>query len=226
MRQFVVVAIIFYATRYLAKRKYFTYLLILLPCMTFHISAVLGVVFLLAEFFYWKRLTKRQRKFLVGVVVLGAAAGVSMYSAIMAQLEIYVHYFSNIQLDIGLRVFALLIILLVSLLLYRPKIHESRRLLKQQGDKYILSTTRLYYFLSCCFGFIGYLYEFMDRLGFYFTPFVFVYFGMVIKERRAFERVILKLIVILSIAYILYNYIFVLNGSQHHPYMFIWEQNL
>ena len=223
MRQFVVVAVIFYATRYLAKRKYFTYLLILLPCITFHISAVLGVVFLLSEFFYWKKLTKKQKQFLIAVVVLGVATVALAFGFIMTKLDIYLHYFKHIQLDIGLRVFALLLILIVTSWLYKPKLRDSKRLLNRQGDKYILSTTRLYYFWACCFGFAGYLYEFMDRLGFYFTPFVFVYFGMAVKERRSLERVIIKMIIILSIAYILYNYIFVLNGSYHHPYKFIWE---
>lgn len=223
MRQFVAVAFVFFGTRYLAKRKYIPFIIFVVLGALFHFSAMLGLLCLFIEFLSWKSLSKRQKHFLIGVTVLGLICAVLFSATLFGLIEKYIHYFDTINFNFGLRVIALLIIFLLSLFFYHTPKNAKFKLLTRQDSAYTLFTIRAYYLLACALGSFGYFYPFMERLGWYFAPYFGVYFGMFIKEKDKSNKIVLLMSVVFIVGYILFNYIFVLNGSNHHPYKFVWD---
>ena len=224
VRQFCAVAIVFWATRYLQRRKYIPFVVsVLLATVIFHRSALLGILYLAIELFSWKDLEKKQRTILSTFVFLFLVFSGYFYSRIGAFTELYQHYFNNAKANIGLRVIALLIIYFASLFLYPKRRNQPEERGEEQGEQYLVRNTRIYYLLSCALGSIGYFFEFMGRIGYFFAFYQFVYFGFLSRERYYQYRWILKLMMYAVIAYVLLSYIFVNNGAWHHPYRFVWN---
>ena len=227
MRQFCAVALVFWATRYLQKKKYIPFMVVVL-CATifFHSSALLSFLYLGMEFFSWKDLDRKQRRLLTTLFVGGILFSGVIISFLGGFTEKYQHFFRSAEANIGFRVFALLGIFMVSLFLYSKKgkenVYDSYSNYGQ-NDLYMIRNARIYYLVSCALTSIGYFYELMGRIGYYFIMYQFVYFGMIVREKNQIARWIMKLMVYLITLYVLYGYIFVHNGSWHHPYYFVWD---
>lgn len=224
MRQFCAVAIVFFGTRYLYKRKYFSFMVsVVIAAVMFHKSAILCLLFLPIELLSWRDLEKKQKRILfslfLGVIIFRDF----IISSLDTYLENYKHYLVFSTVDIGFRVFALVLLFIVSLFLFQRKEKQLTGSVKVQNDNYLLRNVRIYYIAGCILGSMGYFYEFVGRVGYYFIMFTFVYFGMIVKETYWQYRWILKAMVFFLTMYVLLNYIFVLNGAMHHPYHFIWE---
>jgi len=224
VRQFCAVAIVFWATRYLQKRRYIPFMIsVLIATVLFHRSALLGILYLAIELFLWKDLEKIQRRLLSALVFFGVIFSGYIFSRIGIFTEQYQHYFRSAEANIGLRVIALLIIFFVSLFLYRKNYNLNDENDSEQGEQYLVRNTRIYYLLSCALGSIGYFFDYMGRIGYFFAFYQFVYFGILSRERFWQYRWILKAMMYVIIAYVLFNYIFVNNGAWHHPYQFVWS---
>lgn len=223
MRQYVAVAIIFFATRYLAKRKYGKYTILMIIAVLFHTSALLGAGYLAVELMFWKSLSGKQKLYLVSISIVG----IILLPFMLDITEKYSQFFRWTTIDIGLRVFALFCILIVSLFYFnRSTDFRDRFYLQTKG--YFLHTVQWYYLIGCLLGIIGYFYELMGRISIYYTIYTGVYFGLIFKDKRVKNRKLIRQILILMIifvvGYILFNYLFVLNGSMHHPYKFVWDE--
>ena len=219
LRQYVAMALIFYATRYIAERKYVRFSIFVLLAVSFHTSAILGFGYLAIELFFWKTLNKKQKWFLTLVSVLGFALLPVVFSA----TEKYSQYFRWTTIDVGLRVFALFAIWFVSLFFFKTK--KSKDLVyHSQSKAYLIRTTQWYYLIGCLLGLIGYFYELMGRISVYYALFFSVYLGIIAKEKRqgVFKTILLCMILFVTL-YILYGYLFTINGSWHHPYKFVWD---
>lgn len=219
MRQFVAMAILFYATRYLAERGYIKYLVALLIATTFHTSALLGIGFLAVELFQWKTLKQWQKYFLL----LASVCGVALIPRVLSATEKYSQFFRWTTIDIGMRVFALISIWIVSLFYFR-KVRRAEDVYFRQSKKYLIRTTQVYYLIGCLLGIIGYFYDLMGRISIYYGLFFCVYFGIIAKEKKnGLLKIVLNLMIAFVIVYVLYNYLFTTNGSWHHPYKTIWN---
>lgn len=226
MRQFCAVAIVFWGTRYLQKKKYIPFIVcVMIASLFFHRSALLSIAYLGIELFSWKDLSKQQKRLLITLIFWGIIFSGIIISFLGYYTSYYEHYFRNINTNIGLRVFALMAILVVSLFLYHR--HDRRQkhevLSNEQNELYVLRNVRIYYAVSCGLGSIGYFYDYMGRIGYYFALFQFVYFGILAKEDNRLCRCLFKIMIWFIIMYVLYNYIFVVNGAYQHPYHFIWN---
>ena len=222
MRQYVAVAIIFFATRYLAKREYGKYTILMIIAVLFHTSALLGAGYLAVELLFWKSLNGKQKLSLISISILG----LFLFPYMLDATEKYYQFFRWTTIDIGLRVFALFCILLVSLFYFKKSTDfKDRFYLQTKG--YFLHTVQWYYLIGCLLGIIGYFYELMGRISIFYTIYTGVYFGLIFKDKevknRKWIRIVLLIMIIFVVGYILYNYLFVLNGSMHHPYKFIWD---
>lgn len=224
MRQYCAVAIVFWATRYLSKRKYASFIaMVALATLSFHKSAIISLSYLGIELFSWENLTDRQKKFLKRLIYSGVLFSALIVVFLTSYLKQYAHYYQHANVNIGLRIFALLFIFFASLFLYK---FSNRAVIslpsKTQGKEYFLRNVRIYYLLGSTLASIGYVFEFVGRIGYYFTIFWFVYFGLLVQERRQISRWILKALVYAVTLYILYQYLFTSNGAWHHPYRFVW----
>lgn len=214
VRQFCAVSIVFFGSRYIEKRQYLKFMVfVLLATFFFHKSAALGFLFLASEVLCWKYLDKALKRKLIILFVLGFFSIFIYMSQLYLYFQQYEHYFLNAESNIGFRVLALILLFTISLFVYEQDgINENNEI------QYFLYSTRVYYLISCLLGSLGYFYLFMGRLGYYFSFFQFVYFGLLVKSKGKWRRFFLKTLVMVVTFYILYNYIFYINGAWQHPY--------
>lgn len=221
-RQFCAVAIIFWGTRYLCKRKYGVYLVTVLIGCLFHKSAVLGLLFYMFEFFYWKTLIIKQKLFIIAGLLALPICG----CYILSNLSSYYKYLQLIEVDVGVVLPIKLLLFVVSqsgitstVLRYYPNGDTI-----QQDEIRDLSIqirkVRIYYLSGILMSFLGYFYSFVDRGALVLYIYEAVYFGIILKVRN--DRSIFKLIV-----FSLFILIFIIGliGDGHSviPYRFIWQ---
>lgn len=217
MRQFVAAAIVFYATKYIAQKKYFKYVLGVLIGFLFHKSAILGIIFLACEVFAWKYLSKKQKRFLLCAAMLVPVVAVIFVGIFMGK---YIAYFQNIQFNFGIMLPLKLMFFILVLLIGR--LDESVNGIDQYGvsSKYTLTTVKIYYIVGLVMTAFGYIFPFVDRIGIYFYIFEAVFMGMVAK--RAKNQAILKAGLILIYGYVLIMSIFG-NSQGQANYLFMWQ---
>ena len=83
MRQFVTVAIVFYATKFLFNKEYFRYVLCCIVSMSFHITGILGLVILVLYYFIYNYETGQKRKnvwLVVACIPIAIAGGIFLLS--------------------------------------------------------------------------------------------------------------------------------------------------
>lgn len=219
MRQYVAVAIIFFALRYLQNGKYIKYILFVLVAAGFHSSALLGVTYFAVEILCWKDIGKKKKIFLASFTV----AGFLLSSFFLSAVENYSNYFRNVNLNIGFKVLELISVFVISIFYFNKK--EQREQFSAPQKHYLLKTTQIYYLIGCSIWIIGYFYTFMNRIAYYFTIFVAVYYGIIMKEIKTKSAIslLLKLVIVILILYMIFTYIFLNNGPHHHPYHFVWS---
>lgn len=221
LRQYVAVSIVFFASRYLFKGKYYVYLLFVLLAFTFHKSAIIGLMCFAGELICWKDIERKKRRYLLVLMGIGVC---SIPFVIDPLMERYGHYFQEVVINSGLKVLELLIIYLISLL-YLYDCKKRHVVLTDRFNHHFLKSTQIYYIMATGLWAVGYFYMFMDRIAWYFLPFVGVYFGVMMKEKRirSIISLAMKTVIFVFVAYVLFTYIFLSNGPMHHPYHFVWS---
>ena len=222
LRQFIAVAIAFYASKYLIEKRYVKYCLLVFIASLFHISALISLLSFIPEVLKWKDLKFKEKGFFLAMISVALLFSRRIILSLIIRGEAYYHYFRNPSLNIGLRLIALVAILVVSMLMHKnSKINCDNAELSLQNE--LLYQTRWYYCFSLMLGSVGYVFSYMERLAWPFALFQCTYFGMVIRETNRTKRFVMKAMVYITMLYVLYQYIFLLNGSSHHPYSFIWD---
>lgn len=217
VRQFVAVSIIFFATRYLTKKKYFKFLLFVAIAFLFHKSALLGVLLVAFDIFAWKHLTNKQKRLLTLFWILGIIV-VLLFGALI--IGRYVNYFKNIQFDFGIVVFIKMALFVFTVaLLIGEKWHDTDKNGYSVGA-YTCNTAKVYYAVGILLTMLGYMFSYMDRIGIYFYLFETVYIGMVMKSKRV--EILIKLAIA---ALYLMLLLVTLSGNGHGQgnYLFFWQ---
>ena len=217
MRQFVAAAIIFYATKYLAQKKYFKFFVFIAVAFLFHKSALLGFGFLALDIFAWKYLSKRQKRMLVWVILLGGAAVVFFGATIIGR---YSNYFDNIQFNFGLMLFLKLAFFMLSVLFVSNPYADECDERGYSAKAYTFATVRGYYLVGILATMLEYFFPYMGRIGIYFYLFEMVYMGMLFKSRKT--DIVLKLFMVFVVLLYLYTAIFG-NGQGQGEYLFVWQ---
>ena len=217
MRQFVAVAIIFYGTRYLAEKKYFKFLFFVLLGFLFHKSALLGIGFVVLDIFAWKHLSRKQKKFLRLIIVLGLVVLLFLTIVIFGR---YSHYFNNIQFNFGLMLFVKLMLFILTVFLVKNPYNDECDENGYSIKAYTFTTVRIYYLVGILGMMLEYFFPYMGRIGIYFYIFEMVYMGMLFKSCK--KDTIMKIILIAIILLYVYSAIFG-NGQGHGQYLFAWQ---
>lgn len=217
MRQFIAVAIIFYGTRYLAEKKYFKFLLFVLLGFLFHKSAILGIGFVALDIFAWKHLSRKQKKFLRLMIVLGSVVVLFLTIVIFGR---YFHYFNNIQFNFGLMLFVKLLFFVLTVFLVKNPYSEECDENGYSAKAYTFTTVRVYYFVGILIMMLEYFFPYVGRVGLFFYIFEMIYMGMLFKSRK--NDIIMRLIMILIILLYTYSAIFG-NAQGQGEYLFAWQ---
>lgn len=187
MRQFLAIAVVFYFSRLLERRKYLSFLLVvILSAICLHRTVLICVAFIAADLFLWKKLSKRQRR----IIALGFGAAIIAipiaYNYIMGDfLSKYIKYFAVKIEHLGFMVPAKTAFLAVSLYISKSRIFpkNTSHLSEEEFQEFRRrKTAAVYYFMGLMLSLLGYFFSFMDRIGFYFLIFECVYFGMITKS--------------------------------------------
>ena len=218
MRQYISLSIIFWGTRYLDKEKYLKFILCLAFAVLFHMSSIVCVAMI--PFHYM--LTNRKKSLWFYIVFF---IGISLILVITAYFyntffTLYEHYFENEKEgSVGLmnvyKLLAFVFVIITGKRLF--KIDENSCLcLSPVFSKEI----QWYYLIGISLTFIGYFFNFMDRIALYFLFYEALFWGRsVLRGKNK------GIYIIVALLFIVYSLVFSLvkNGDGVFPYSFIHQ---
>ena len=240
-------SIIFYSTRFINKKTYLPYLIGVFIAYLFHESAVIGGIYLIIEFVFWKELSKSKKIQLISICTLGVVA----VCLVLFVKTDYLHYLYHVKVDIGVYLIGKIIFFIISLFVLSNNLD-----FKNTQIKRVVS----YYSVGLLLTSIGFFFEFLNRVGLYLMFFEAVYYGLLLKEilnKKSFElksinehcflgnnlginneekkglvyylvgetivdndSIKLVVLIMFAAAFLLDFYT---NGNGHIPYLFFWQ---
>lgn len=216
IRQMCAVAIIFFATRYITKRKYLVFLIYVAAAFIFHKSALIGIGFFAIEILQWKYLNKKQRKFIACMLILfPLCIAFALYSIVS-----YRGYFENPALNVGIMIIAKLCLFYISSFGLAKHICQVSTDVEKRNAIYELNLIRISYLIGLGTTAAGYIFLYMERIGLMYYIFECVYFGMLVKISN--NRNVFKFILSLLLCYQFVSSL-IGGGQGQTPYTFIWQ---
>lgn len=221
LRQFCAVALVFYFTRFLSQKKIFVFILGVLLAMLIHQSALAGLILLAVNCLRWKELSKYQKLFYILVVL---SIPVLMIFGVRV-FERYSKYFSEIKMDVGTMVLLKMAFLVGALVyvfvFYRDMRYFSCHDSLDQEERFEIILASIGYVLALLMGMLGYVFLYVDRIGWYFTLYEGVFFGMLLKGKKPLERVLFFYFITFVVGYA-FVYSMTNNSQYNMPYAFFW----
>lgn len=214
MRQYVAVSIIFYASRYLFKKKYVLFLLSLILASFFHRSALLGIImFMIAV---WKSLNKKRKKILLFPFVgFATITTIYVYTYLKVDISSYsLHTISNINLPF----FYHILLYLFAWFVYKKNVYLK---VTNKNDivtpyKSILDI-RILIFTLIGIGFesLSMFFAFVGRTGLYFILYEIVFWAFLCKNSK--NKIVFTILIMI---YAFYSFIqvFTRNSCGIIPY--------
>lgn len=216
LRQYIAVAIIFFATKYIVKRNYARFILCVFLASLFHKSALIGIAFIIFDIFAWRRLTPKQKRIIRTFLTIVPIVAIIFGTVIIGR---YAAYFENPEWNIGLLLPMKFVIFAFTAILMVGEYRYSSECAEHKEEVYLARTTNIYYALGILVTSIGYMFTFMDRVGLYFYLFETVYIGRVMKSKHVglFRFAVAALYLMLLLISIFGN------GQGQGNYLFIWQ---
>lgn len=216
-KQFTAIAIVFYATRYIEKKKYIHFCLLVLLATMLHQSASLGFTFIAFNAISWKRITTKR---LLSYFALLLMAPIAVAGAMVLFAKRINYYFDNISFNIGP-----MLLIRIAMLLFSTKwtlsfgLKDGKKNI-QMPEEGIMSmrAIRLIYGAGLACASLGMIFPYMDRIGFYYTMYEYVYWAALYKKNRNNGMVSLFIIFALRTLMLeLWS-----SGHGHVPYKFFF----
>lgn len=212
MRQFVAVAIVIYATNFVREGKYFRFILMVLAATAFHMSAAVGVVYILYEIPFIKNYSRKRKIILISICLIIASLALTVAGYL---LNIYSGYFERQATSVGIMMLVKLMMLILTLLIIGIPVDKDIRRL------YGMFT--IFYALGIALNSLSYMFLYMGRIGLYFYVFEAFFIGAIFKIKNySIWTVLLKVAYGLLMLYFLYD-LLVSNRQGELPYRFIWQ---
>ncbi len=223
MRQLVAIAILFFATRFVERKKYLIFFIFTAIALLFHTSSIIGVVFVICDLFQWKYLNKKQKGFL-SVIFLLLPCLVIFIPVLIYE---YGKYFTQATTEnVGVMLFVkFAFFVFSSSLLFKNDHYNKSTVVRpnaQRVYKYEVKAVKIYYFIGLAITLLGYFYMYMDRVGLLFYLFECVYFGIIAKNTK--EKFLVKTGLFVILAFLFVSS-FIGKGQGQMPYYFIWQKS-
>ena len=213
MRQYVSIALIFYGTRYLGKKKYYLFLFLLIIAFFFHRASLLGFGYLVIDF--WLSLSKKRKLLLFfPICVLGGVVISYSYSYLLGDIVSYTNQeVSNVNITYFYRV----LVFVLAVILYKNKVVVKL----SNGDiitqtKYILDNRIIYYTaLGLALSSMGMFFNQTNRVGYFYLVYEMIFWGISVKKfnSKKFNMIVIGIFAI---------YVFMIellrNGNLLFPY--------
>lgn len=215
MRQYMAVALVFYGTRYLKKKKVF-FMLFIIMSLSIHRASLLAIGYL--GIALWRGFTKRQ-KMIFGMPMFLIFGTSLVYlkeywkSDISAYLEQVV---GNVNITYFYLFFCTLIVWLIYKLNVGVKMRPYLSPIKESNVK-IDSSVVLYVLIGLAFNALSMFFAFVGRTGLYYAIYDIVFWGIACKE---FKNARLNKVLIMIYAVYVFALVIIRNDIELFPYEF------
>lgn len=201
LRQYVAVAMIFYATRYLAQQKRMMFLIWLILAAGFHITSLAALLFFVLYAELPKKLTVKQ---IIGICVVCAVVSVAGILFCFRFYRSYITEAEGIGLIRVLRLVVLFLPIAAAKMSGRAIMPQNEQKTKDTGVSWLLIVTGI----GSVMGFGSALMSGIGRVAYYFRIFELVYFAAYLKPgclRREVRWGLLAVLIVYG-AYQVYTY--------------------
>ncbi len=216
IRQWLSVAIVFFATKYVFKKKYFLYSFFVFIATLFHTSALISLIYVFFDYIVSekRKKTKNQNFLFFGTMMFVVVVIFWVLSKESTLLLKYNHLLSDKYRNFnpGFSVLIKFIIIAFSFLFIKEKDYYNY-------DKEFRNKVYLYYLLSNLIMVSGYFYKNIFRIGWYFSLYEVVFFSFALKKTP--KLLFLKIAFVILLLYLFFRGI---NGSSvgQMPYITIF----
>ena len=220
MRQFISIAILFYASRFLEKKKYFSFSIVVILVSTIHKASLLA---LLITFIYiWDGLTSRKKVLLfIPIVLIIAVVCVNVINIEMNHITNYFNMdnsLKNLNIPYLYRIFAFFASIYLSGIyktFKRKKDYkENQELISCEDSSEFSAITKIYFF-GLLFASMGMFYTNMTRIGLFYLIYELLYWGYLTKN---YNNSKMNWKIILVYALYVFGIEFIKNGQGIFPY--------
>lgn len=194
VRQFLAIAVVFWATKYIERNKYFRYAILNILAASFHTSALLCFCYLFVEQGFQAK--KKQQRYLgFGLACIFVAAGFLVFSS---NIQKYEQYFT--QTTAVLHPMTILKILCVIVVVVSNRVYNNPRFSVSKAKAYVPMNKEILiiYQIGLLLGGLGMFFPLMNRIGFYFLMYEMPFWGQAVKavkNRRWFQWMITAILV-------------------------------
>ncbi len=197
VRQFLAIAVVFWATRYIERNKYFKYILANIIAATLHTSALVCFVFLFVSHGFRSK-SKKFKVFGFGMAIIFVVAGLALFNV---NIQKYMMYFE--QTSVNVHLMTIFKVVCVLLIIIANHVYTNPRFSVSWNGKYypMNKEVALMYQGGLFLAMTGMFYLFMNRVGFYFMMYEMPFWGQSVKV--IYNRNIYRLVLFLMLAYIL-----------------------
>ena len=212
LRQFVAASIVFFATGFIKEGKYTKFIIAILIATQFHLSAIVGLAYLLFDVLFLKYYNKK-RKF--AIFLATGVIGLFLISILSNIVSRYLNYFDTRTESFGIMLFVKIALLLASCIIIEKA--------QDTDEQYFCRSNRFYYLIGLLLTALSYVYLYAGRIGIYFYLFEGIYIGYLLKRKmRSQFDLLLKCAYIMILLYYIYQNM--TSGSNGElPYRFFWQ---
>jgi len=217
LAQMFAISLIFYATRFLLKKKYLIFISFVILSMTFHTSAVVGFAIFIIFFLYNHKLRVKHFLYLIFISPIFIYIIIKYLIDSTRFLSYFDSYLVNIKFDLGLMVPIKIAVITIAFILIYLYGHKKNSYKVKKTN--ILIINYFNYLLGLFLQSLGYLFLFLGRISLLFLLFE----PMVIAHKyKSFKgRLVLSVIYILLSIYT-FALELITNGNGIVPfYLFI-----
>ena len=192
-RQCMAVAIIFYFTRYIQKKKYKYYYLGVCIAFLIHVSSCVAVIIPLIYLLYYGEL-KINRNHIKWYIAIGLITGGGFCAYLIYR---YAEYFAEIGINIGIMQTVCLVVMLATYLpvfiKYKKNMKLHRRRMKEVESFHLIFGMA---FLGTFIAFLGYIVPAAGRIGYGFKIYEIIFYSMIL-EKKFYTSVVKKVLCVI-----------------------------
>lgn len=220
IRQFLAIAIVFWATKYLEEGNYKKYILYVGIASLIHIAALTSLSFLIVELLKWNNLSEGNKNVVkLSMLLTPVYVLVALYAS-GGRLESYINTSSFVTDVLSVILKFVLFIAVVMFTLNDHNIFDLKEFSETENQR---KMSLVYYLIGLVLSSLGYIFAHFERIGYFFYIYATVYLGIAANEKR--YRIIFRFIILFII--IRSFYLNCANGPRgsmgQMPFLFKWE---
>ena len=217
MRQFLAMAIVFWATKYLEEQDYIKFSLYVIGSAFIHVASLTALAFIILDAFKWNSLDKKSKNIIrLSVLLLPVYIAISLNVSSGRQDQ----YLSSTSALSDYSSLLLKVLLFIAVVITTLKDHNIFDLTVLDKNENIRRNSLLFYLIGLLLTGLGYRFNHFERIGYFFYIYATSYLGIAANEKK--YKLIFRLVILFIV--IRAFYLNCLGDSMGQmPYLFKWE---